>query len=93
MKNKLSDLNDHLFMQLERLNDDSLTHEQIDKEQKRGEAMVAVADQIVRNAALQMAAAKLAWDAGHDPGPYLPQVGGEKRQPAIEAKNGAGKRQ
>jgi len=72
MKNRLSDLNDHLFAQLERLSDENLTPEQIDTEAKRGEAMVSVADQIIRNAALQIQAAKIAYDGGADPGPYLP---------------------
>lgn len=72
MKNKLSDLNDHLFMQLERLSDEDMTAEQIEREAKRGEAIVAVADQIVRNAALQLQAAKIAFDANTDPVPYLP---------------------
>jgi hypothetical protein len=52
MKNKLSDLNDHLFAQLERLSDEDLTSEQIEQEAKRGEAIVSVADQIIRNADL-----------------------------------------
>jgi hypothetical protein len=72
MKNRLSDLNDHLFAQLERLSDEDLTAEQIETEAKRGEAMVAVADQIIRNAALQIQAAKIAYDAGANPVPYLP---------------------
>lgn len=72
VKNRLSDLNNHLFAQLERLSDEDLTPEQISNEAKRGEAMVAVADQIIRNAALQIQAAKIAFDGGSDPVPYLP---------------------
>lgn len=72
MKNRLTDLNDHLFAQLERLSDEDLTPEQIDVESKRGEAIVAVADSIIRNAALQIQSAKIAFDGGSDPVPYLP---------------------
>lgn len=50
MKNKLSDLNNHLFAQLERLCDEDLTSEQIADEVKRTDAIVAVSDQIVSNA-------------------------------------------
>lgn len=56
-KNKLVDLNDHLFMQLERLSEEGLTAEEIEQEAKRGEAMVAVADTIIRNADLTFKAA------------------------------------
>lgn len=72
MKNKLTDLNDHLFAQLERLSDEALTPDQIKLESERGEAMVAVAETIIRNAALQIQAAKIAFDGGADPVPYLP---------------------
>lgn len=57
MKNKLADLNDHLFAQLERLSDESLTPEQIEQETKRGEAIVGLADSIIRNADLTFKAA------------------------------------
>lgn len=72
MKNKLTDLNDHLFAQLERLSEEGLTPEQIDTESKRSAAMVSVAESIIRNAALQINSAKIAFDAGADPVPYLP---------------------
>lgn len=74
MKNKLTDLNDHLFAQIERLSDETLTSEQIDNETKRGTVIVAVADQIIRNASLQIQAAKIVSDHGSDPVPYLPQI-------------------
>jgi hypothetical protein len=57
MKNKLSDLNDHLFAQMERLSEEGLTAEQIELEARRGESMVNVADQIIRNAELTFKAA------------------------------------
>jgi len=86
MKNKLTDLNDHLFAQLERLSDEKLSPEQIDLEHKRGEAIVAVADQIIRNANVQLAAAKLVSDHGFDPTPHLPRVVNGNGQKQIEGK-------
>lgn len=58
MKNKLPDLNNHLFEQLERLNDESLTPLQSRHEYQRAKAMVEVADQIIKGAALQLKAAQ-----------------------------------
>lgn len=66
MKNKLSDLNNHLFAQIERLGDEDLDTDQIEKEAKRGEAIVAVADQIIRNADLKFKAASLLANHGYN---------------------------
>lgn len=74
MKNRLSDLNDHLFAQIERLSDEDLTAEGIDTEVKRGAAIVAAADQILRHASLQIQAAKIISDHGSDPAKYLQQI-------------------
>lgn len=57
MKNKLTDLNDHLFAQLERLSEEGLSAEQIEQETARGAAIVSVADSIIRNADLTFKAA------------------------------------
>ncbi|MDR2370425.1 MAG: hypothetical protein LBD71_02995 [Treponema sp.] len=46
MKNKPIDLNDHLFEQMERLNDDDLNEEGLKKEVIRAKAMCDVAAQI-----------------------------------------------
>lgn len=64
MKNKLTDLNDHLFAQLERLSDEGLSAEDIAKEVTRAQAVVSVADVIVANADIQLKAVKLAADHG-----------------------------
>ena len=52
MKNTLADFNNYLFEQLERLNDDSLTDEQLDREIKKTDTIIGVGDLIVRNGEL-----------------------------------------
>jgi hypothetical protein len=78
MKNKLADLNDHLFAQLERLSEEDLTAEQIASETQRGGAIVAVADQIIRAQALKIQAAKILSDHGLDPSAHLALEEGKK---------------
>lgn len=91
-KNRLSDLNDHLFAQIERLSDEELTTEQIDKESKRGLSIIGIADQIIKNASLQIQAAKLLSEHGYDPTPHLPAVeGGNKPRQPIAIVNAAAK--
>jgi hypothetical protein len=74
-KNKLTDLNNHLYAQLERLGDEDLTPDQIEVEAKRARAIVDVADQITANADLQLKAARLFADHGTTVLPMLPQIG------------------
>lgn len=74
-KNKMTDLNDHLFMALERLNDDDATAEDIEREAKRAEAIVNLADQIVSGHRLSLDAAKLFAQHGAGVLPMLPQIG------------------
>jgi hypothetical protein len=71
VKNRLSDLNDHLFMQLERLADEDLDDAALEKEAVRSRAMVDVADKIIQNGNLSLQAAKLVAGHGADPTPYL----------------------
>lgn len=52
MKNTLSDLNNHLFEQLERLNDEDLNEEQIEIELKRADGMTKIAEKIIQNGEL-----------------------------------------
>lgn len=75
MKNKLGDLNNHLFAALERLSDEDLSPEQIEAEAKRSDAIVSVADQILSTADLQLKAAKLFAEHGQQILPMLPQIG------------------
>lgn len=71
----LSDLNSHLFAQLERLDVESLTPEQIEAEVKRTDAMVEIADRITENAKVQLAAARLYADHREVILPHLPMIG------------------
>lgn len=56
MKNTLGDLSLHLFEELERLNDDSLTEDQLEKEVNRAHAMADVSGQIIRAGNLMLRA-------------------------------------
>ncbi|MCW3837850.1 hypothetical protein ACFQ1E_17535 [Sphingomonas canadensis] len=76
MKNKLSDLNNHLFAQLERLSEEGLTAEQIDAEVKRTDAIVAVSDQIIDNARITLQGIKLLAEHGDRFKPQLTMIGG-----------------
>ncbi|TIM09164.1 hypothetical protein [Mesorhizobium sp.] len=64
MKNRITDLNDHLFAQMERLAEDDLTGEKLEAEVQRTEAMVKIADMIVDNARLGIQAATLVANHG-----------------------------
>ena len=59
IKNTLVDLNNHLFEQLERLNDDDLTDKELEKEIRRAKSMASIAQAIVANAGLGIKAERL----------------------------------
>lgn len=52
MKNTLTDLNNYLFEQLERINDDSLTPEQLEQELKKTDSIVKVSEKIIETGEL-----------------------------------------
>ena len=54
MKNKLSDLNNHLFAQIERLGDESIVGDHLKEEIERSRAVNNVAKMIVNNARLAL---------------------------------------
>ena len=54
MQNTLTDLNNHLFEALERLNDDDLDDAGLEKEIKRCDATVKIADAIIHNGELAL---------------------------------------
>ena len=59
MKNKLMDLNDILFAQLEQISDTDITGDDLKQEIDRSKAMCNVAVHIVENASLALRASKL----------------------------------
>jgi len=59
MKNSLTDLNNHLFSSLERLNDESLKPEEIEREIEKAKAIKDIAKGITENAKLELEAHNL----------------------------------
>lgn len=56
MKNKLINLNDHLFAQLELLADPDIKDNKLDEEIKRSKSMCSIANTIINNANLALKA-------------------------------------
>ena len=75
MKNTLSDLNNYLFEQLERLQDDSLDESGLDKEIQRSEAVQKVAKTIIDNGQLALQAKKHLDEYGQVYKVELPMLG------------------
>ena len=57
-RNTLGDLNNHLFMQLERLNEENLSSEKLEHEMRRAKAITEIAKGIVSNGNLVLQAKK-----------------------------------
>lgn len=73
MKNKLVDLNNHLFAELERLGDEDLQGEDLDKELARAKGITSVSAQIVQNGNLLLKTAQFA-DQRFDIDTPLPKI-------------------
>lgn len=73
MKNKLVDLNNHLFAELERLSEEDLKGEKLDEEIDRSKAIADIASKIIANGALALKA-KLATDKSNDANLHLPTM-------------------
>lgn len=58
-RNKITDLNDHLFAQLERLNDETIKGEKMELEFQKAKAISSVAAQIIKSNKLQLDACRL----------------------------------
>lgn len=73
MQNKLGDLNNHLFAQLERLNDEELQGDSLAEEIGRAKAITNIAAQIINNGALVLKATRFA-DTKYSPDTKLPRM-------------------
>lgn len=63
-RNTLTDLNNHLFVQLERLNDESIKDEELQKEISRAKAVTNIAAQIINNGSLVLKAQEFVHEYG-----------------------------
>jgi hypothetical protein len=59
VKNKLADLNNHLFGQLEKLCDEKLIGPELEEEISKSRAIVSISSQILKGAKLRIDAMKL----------------------------------
>ena len=64
MKNSMTDLHNHLFVQLERLNDESLKGDELRDEIDRSKAVTSVSREIISNATLAVKAEALRLEYG-----------------------------
>jgi hypothetical protein len=64
MKTSLTDLNSYLFEQLDRISNEDLTPEELEKEIKRSEAITDIAQTVIENANTRIKAVSIALNNG-----------------------------
>lgn len=74
MKNTLGDLNNYLFEQLERLNDDDTSDEELEKELKKTDAIIKVSQQIIANGNLALQSMKHMDEYGYNAQRNIPAM-------------------
>lgn len=65
-KNKLTDLNNHLFAQLERLGDENLTPDELKEEIARAKSISGIAQNIITNAKVALEGVQFAYKYTYD---------------------------
>nr|DAW68999.1 MAG TPA: hypothetical protein [Caudoviricetes sp.] len=75
MRNTLADLNNILFEQMERLQDDDLKGENLETELKKTKSIVDVASTVIENATLSLEAQKFLIDMGISTKVNIPMLG------------------
>ena len=86
MKNTLTDLNNYLFEQLERLNDDELTPEELDRELQKTDSIVKISEKIIENGELAFKTMKHLDEYGYHPDKNMGAI-----PPMLTAGGGSGK--
>lgn len=74
MRNTLTDLNNYLFEAIERINDDDLDNDTLEREIHRSEAITKVASVIINNANVQLQAIKHMDEYGYEGGHTMPAL-------------------
>jgi hypothetical protein len=74
MKNTLADLNNYLFEQLERLNDDELTDDQLERELKKTDNIVKISEKIIQNSELAFKTMKHMDEYGYGQNRSVPKM-------------------
>lgn len=81
-RNTLGDLNNHLFMQLERLNEEDLDGEKLQEEITRAKAITGLASQIIANGTLVIRAEEFRQEYGFN---NVIDDGGKTKQKKLPA--------
>lgn len=82
MKNQVTDLNNHLFAQLERLGAEDITQDQLAVEISRSKAITSIASTLIESNKTTIEAMKLMEKAGAD----ISKIGGAFTRQIAEAK-------
>jgi hypothetical protein len=81
-RNKITDLNDHLFAQLERLNDETMKSDKMEIEFQKAKAISGVAAQIIKANKLTLDAMRILKDGSVGPND-MPDTFGLKQLKAV----------